>query len=540
MTAEQLKNSILQMAVQGKLVPQDPSDEPASVLLERIRAEKDQMIKEGKIKKEKNPSYIFRGSDNLPYEKIGGAEPVCIADEVPFEIPESWEWVRLGSLLSIVSDGTHKTPKYVENGIPFLSVQNISSGKLDLTRIKYITKKEHQKLIERVRPQQEDILFCRIGTLGKALKVTWNFSFSIFVSLGLLRPVRSEMADYIVLIINSPLGYQWIQKNKVGGGTHTFKINLIDIPKMLIPIPPFSEQLRIIKKIEEFSDLFDQYDKVEQKLNFQRDKFPDQLKSSILQMAVQGKLVPQDPNDEPASALLEKIHAEKERMIKEGKIKRDKHESVIYKRDNSYYEKVDGEERCIDEEIPFEIPDTWALIRLNDLGEYRKGPFGSSLTKSMFIPKNSTSIKVYEQKNAINKDHTLGDYYITREYFINKMSGFEVKPGDIIVSCAGTIGETYIMPPNMERGIINQALMRMRIYAPINIDYFLLYFDYVIKETAKNNSKGSAIKNIPPFNVFKRILFPLPPLNEQNRIVLKTGQIKEVSNGLNQAILKSV
>ena len=150
MTAEQLKNSILQMAVQGKLVPQDPNDEPASELIKRIREEKERLIKEGKIKKEKNPSYIFRGEDNIPYEKVGNNEPVSLADEIPFEIPESWEWVRLGNLMSVISDGTHKTPNYVDKGVPFLSVQNISKGYFDFSKLKYITKEEHEKLIQRV------------------------------------------------------------------------------------------------------------------------------------------------------------------------------------------------------------------------------------------------------------------------------------------------------------------------------------------------------------------------------------------------------
>ena len=180
---------------------------------------------------------------------------------------------------------------------------------------------------------------------------------------------------------------------------------------------------------------------------------------------------------------------------------------------------MNGVERCIDDEIPFEIPDTWVWVRLNELGEYRKGPFGSSLTKSMFVPKSNTSIKVYEQKNAIQKDHTLGSYYITDKYYKEKMSGFSVLPGDIIVSCAGTIGETYVLPQGIAPGIINQALMRMRIYAPISIEYFLIYFDYALKQAAKKSSKGSAIKNIPPFDIFKNLLLPLPPLAEQQRIV---------------------
>ncbi len=146
----------------------------------------------------------------------------------------------------------------------------------------------------------------------------------------------------------------------------------------------------------------------------------------------------------------------------------------------------------------------------------------------MFVPKSNKTIKVYEQKNAISKNHNLGEYYITEEYYKEKMTGFTVLPGEIIVSCAGTIGETYIMPNNIELGIINQALMKMNIFAPINIEYFLLYFDYVIKNTANENSKGSVIKNIPPFSIFKQILFPLPPIGEQNRIIDKVKKILKI------------
>ena len=281
----------------------------------------------------------------------------------------------------------------------------------------------------------------------------------------------------------------------------------------------YAEQSRIVKKLSEVLPLVMVYNDKETALETYNNDFPSQLKKSILQYAVQGKLVPQDPTDESASALLERIRAEKEQLIKSGKIKRDKHESVIFRRDNSYYERVDGIERCIDDEIPFEIPENWEVVRLQNIGEYRKGPFGSSLTKSMFVPKSKSSIKVYEQKNAIQKDCTLGTYYIPMEYYNEKMKGFTVLPNDIIVSCAGTIGETYILPSSAEIGIINQALMRMRITSQINVDYFLIYFDYVVKETARESSKGSAIKNIPPFDIFKKIILPLPPLKEQKRIV---------------------
>ncbi len=231
---------------------------------------------------------------------------------------------------------------------------------------------------------------------------------------------------------------------------------------------------------------------------------PQELKNSILQLAVQGKLVEQRAEEGTAEELYKKIQTEKQKLTAEKKIKKEKPLPEITA-----------------EEIPFDIPESWKWIRLGDLGIYKKGPFGSALTKNIFVSKGVNTIKVYEQKNAIQKDAFIGDYYITKDYFENKMQGFEVYPGDIIVSCAGTIGETFVMPSNIEQGIINQALMRIRLFSPVYVPYFLLYFDVVLKQNAKVFSKGSAIKNIPPFDILKKYLVSLPPLEEQKRIVAK-------------------
>lgn len=187
---------------------------------------------------------------------------------------------------------------------------------------------------------------------------------------------------------------------------------------------------------------------------------------------------------------------------------------------SSYYEKLlaTGEVKCIDEEIPFEVPKGWEWCRLNDLASYRKGPFGSSLTKSMFVAQSTQSIKVYEQKNAIQKDCTLGDYYISKEKF-ETMQSFVVKPNDIIVSCAGTIGETYLLPSDAPVGIINQALMRVTLFDLNMVEYWQIYFAYMLLNEAQMKGSGSAIKNIPPFEYLKAVLVPIPPLSEQNRLV---------------------
>ena len=467
----------------------------------------------------------------MPYEKIGNNEPVCIADEVPFEIPDSWEWCRLGSILNKLTDGTHSTPKYVESGIPFISVKDVSSGCLDFSNCKYITKEEHKELYERCNPEQGDILLTKVGTTGIPVIVDTNDEFSLFVSVALLKFNQNLLYnEYLVHLINSPLVQKQATENTKGVGNKNWVMR--DIANTLIAIPPLQEQYRIVDEFKKYNIFLLEYDKKENELLRLNNSFPDLLKKSILQEAVQGKLVPQYENDEPASVLLERIRAEKDALIKSGNIKKDKNESIIFRRDNSHYEKRGSDEVCIDAELPFEIPESWELIRLNDIGIYRKGPFGSSLTKGMFVPKSENSVKVYEQKNAIKKDHTLGNYYITRKYYEEKMRGFAVSPGDIIVSCAGTIGETYVLPDDIEEGIINQALMRMTIFAPIDIEYFLLYFDYVLKQSAIESSKGSAIKNIPPFEIFKKLLLPLPPIQEQRRIVEKIVEINKYSDTL--------
>ena len=293
-------------------------------------------------------------------------------------------------------------------------------------------------------------------------------------------------------------------KNAIKGKT----LNDTSISNLLIPLPPLAEQKRIVAKIEELLPLIERYEKAWSRLEDFNKRFPVDMQKSILQMAIQGKLVEQRPEEGTGEELYRQIQAEKQALIKAGKIKAEKPFDPI-----------------TDDERPFDIPSNWTWVRFGELGSYKKGPFGSALTKSMFVPKGPNSVKVYEQKNAIQKDASLGEYYIRRDYFESKMSGFEVHPGDVIVSCAGTIGETYVLPDGIEQGIINQALMRMQIFSPMYIPYFLTFFDVVLKQSARANSKGSAIKNIPPFEILKNYLVPLPPLAEQKRIVARLEEL---------------
>lgn len=299
-----------------------------------------------------------------------------------------------------------------------------------------------------------------------------------------------------------------IDFRKCWKGTALPTIDTDKLKKKWLPIPPLAEQKRIVAKVKELLPYIDRYEQAWSRLENFNKRFPDDMKKSILQLAIQGKLVEQRPEEGTAEELYQQIQREKQRLVKAGKIKKEKPLPEI-----------------AEDEMPFDIPESWVWVRFGELGSYKKGPFGSALTKSMFVPKGNGAVKVYEQKNAIQKNAELGEYYITREYFESKMRGFEVFPGDIIVSCAGTIGETYVMPEKFEQGIINQALMRMKLFEPIYVPYFLVFFDFVLKRDARSGSKGSAIKNIPPFEILKNYLVPLPPLAEQKRIVARLEEL---------------
>ena len=445
---------------------------------------------------------------------------------MPFDIPDSWEWVRLGELFQHNTGKALNAANCTGQLKQYITTSNLYWDRFELNNLKEMYFSESE--IEKCTVIKGDLLVCEGGDIGRASIWSYDYPMCIQNHIHRLRAYVPLCTRFFYYLFDLYKHIGWIG----GKGIGIQGLSSNAIHSLLFPLPPLAEQHRIVETIDKLQPYTDAYADVESTLDTLNTTFPERLKKSILQEAVQGKLVPQDSSDEPAEALLERIRAEKQRLIKEGKIKKDKHESVIFRRDNSHYEKRGSEEVCIDDEIPFEVPPSWAFIRLDDIGIYRKGPFGSSLTKSIFVPKGADTVKVYEQKNAIQKDHTLGTYYITRQYYESKMRSFTVEPGDILVSCAGTIGETYVLPEQIELGIINQALMRMTIFAPIDLDYFLLYFDYVLKQTSKESSKGSAIKNIPPFEIFKKLILPLPPLEEQKRIVEKVRELESLCNSL--------
>ena len=508
MTGQQLKNSILQMAVQGKLVPQDPNDEPASVLLERIRAEKEQLIKEGKIKKEKNPSVIFRGADNLPYEKIGKNEPVCIADEVPFDIPESWEWVRFKNLVSYNMGKTppRKESEYWENATyPWVSIADLV---LDDT---VCVTKEH------VNEHSAKVIFknhiSKAGTLLMSFKLTVGkvsilgmdaFHNEAIISIYPFCDVNRVITNYLFATLPL-LSQNGNTKTAIKGAT----LNSDSLDALLIPVPPIKEQIRICEKIKALKNILSIYTNLEQSLTRLNDTFPLQLKKSILQYAIQGKLVPQDPADEPASALLERIRAEKEQFIKEGKIKRDKHESVIFRRDNSYYEKVDGIERCIDDELPFEIPESWEWARIKSCMDVRDGTHDTPKYVEHGIP-------LITSKNLSNGylDFSTAKFISIEDHLSIKQRS-KVDDGDILFAMIGSIGNPVLYRGSQEFSIKNMALFKKI------SDEIIMYYVYIFLRYAQTYMKKDATGGVQAFvslNYLRNYLIPVPPQNEQIRI----------------------
>ena len=514
MTGQQLKNSILQMAVQGKLVPQDSNDEPASVLIERIRKEKEQLIKAGKIKKEKNPSYIFRGADNLPYEKVGKNEPVCIADEVPFEIPESWEWVRLGELFQ------HNTGKALNSSnrsgelLTYITTSNLYWNRFEIDNLREMYFSEAE--IQKCTATKVDLLVCEGGDIGRAAIWSYDTDIRIQNHIHRLRSYSEVCVEYYYYIFFLYKHAGWIG----GKGIGIQGLSSNALHSLLFPLPPLQEQCRIVTKIKEIVPFLDKYEQIEQHLNDLNVNFPEMLKKSILQEAVQGKLVTQDPSDEPASVLLERIRAEKERLIQEGKIKRDKHESIIYRRDNSHYEKLDGIERCLDDEIPFEIPSSWAWIRLGSLFTINPRNNIADDTVVGFMPMPLL-------KDGFNDSHTY-----EKRLWKEVKSGFtHFANNDVVIAkitpCFQNRKSAVIhdLPSGYGAGTTELHVLRdytKMLYMP----YFLIICKtHAFIQNGVKNFSGTAGQQRVGKDFVSNYLVPLPPVNEQKRIVEKVNNV---------------
>ena len=446
----------------------------------------------------------------MPYEKVGKNEPVCIADEAPFEIPDSWEWVRLGSVIELQS-GQDMTPdKYNDNGdgIPYITgASNIIDGTVVINRWTTCGK---------AFAHRGDILLTCKGTVG-TMAILQEETVHIARQIMAIRPIGNLYVPYIQLVLET-----MVENLKAAAKSMIPGISRNDVLTSLFPVPPLNEQHRIIIKLKEVDPYICQYDKSESMLRHMDNIFPETLKKSILQWAVQGKLVAQDPNDEPVEVLLERIKAEKHRLVKKGKIKKDKHESVIFRRDNSHYEKLDGTERCIDDELPFEIPETWKWIRLGTLFQHNTGKALNASNRAGQKLTYITTSNLYWDRFVLD---SLKEMFFTD----SEIEKCTVQQGDLLVCEGGDIGRAAIWNYNMSMRIQNH-IHRLRAYVPICTRFFYYLF-YLYKGAGWIGGKGIAIQGLSS-NAIHNLLFPLPPLKEQFRIVEKLDNALQKVNTL--------
>ena len=520
MTAQELKNSILQLAIQGKLVKQDPNDEPATVLLEKIKEERKKLIKEKKIKKEKYSEIYKDPSDNHYYEKFEDGTINDITEEIPFDIPDTWKWCRIENFEEINLGFTYK-PDYTSEGVYFLSVKDISGGKIDFSKAKKVSRETYDKASYGSKPHKGDILFGRVGTMGKPQIIETDEEFCIFVSLGFFRDHLDIMnKHYIVLWMESLLFQEQINRNVKGAAQKN--LNTGWLKKFLIPIPPLKEQQRIIEKYENLLPYISRYDDIYERLEKINNNYKEDLKKSILQYAIQGKLVQQDQNDEPADILINKILSEKRELIKSKQIKKE-NLSVIYKNntDNQFYEKFDdGTIKNITEEIPFEIPDNWAWTRIVNI--LTKLTDGTHKTPK-YVENGVPFISVKDiSSGTLKLDNTK---HITKEEHKILFQRCNPQKGDIILSKVGTTGIPVIVETDIEFSLfVSLALLKFN-NEYIDREYLKnLILSPLVQKQCKENTKGVGNKNWVMKDIAKTLI-AIPPHNEQLKITKKLNTL---------------
>ena len=487
-----LREKVLDLAIRGKLVPQDPNDEPASVLLKKIREQKKQMVKDGKLKAKdiKNDTIIFKGDDNLHYEQFADATVKCIEDEIPFEVPEGWEWARLVNVTSKIIDGSHNPPKASKKRTDYImaSSKNINNDNLcNLDDVRYISKEEYEKENARTQVTINDILLTAVATLGRSCVFMGNvknltFQRSVSIITTFMKP------EYLKYYFDASYFQKHIENNSTGNAQKGFYLNQLE--KVLVCMPPFSEQQRI-------ADCIERYNAIIGTLETDIKSFKDTIsvvKSKILDLAIRGQLVPQDPNDELASVLLDRIRAEKEELIKAGKIKRDKKESVIFKcEDNSYYEKVENNIKNIADKIPFEIPESWTFVRLEDVLDYEQ--------PTPYIVK-STDYKYDYQTPVLTAGKSLIIGYTNETYGIKTEL-------PVIIFDDFTTDSKYVDFPFK----VKSSAMKILTAKEKLITTKFAYYAMQVVECDNYNHKRYWISE------FSKKLIPLPPKNEQVKIV---------------------
>ena len=439
-------------------------------------------------------------SDNLPYEKIGKNEPVCIADEVPFDIPESWEWCRIGELFFLQAgkniSSSSISEKPFANAVPCYGGNGIRG---------YVKESNHRG---------DYPIIGRQGALcGNINRATGDF-------------YATEHAVCVTTFSNTNVSWACIflkalNLNQYATATAQPGLAVGTINRVLIPVPPVTEQKRITEKLYLLEPLLASYENAHDLIVNQQHDFPEQLKKSILQDAVQGKLVPQDPADEPASVLLERIRTEKEKLIKAGKIKRDKHESVIFRRDNSYYEKIDEIERCIDDEIPFEIPESWGWCRLKSLTENI-----TSGSRDWAKYYSTTGAAFLRMGNLSKNSFDLRLEHIQRVTIPSKAEGTRtsLQSGDLLFSITGDVGMLGLIPDGFEKAYINQHTAMIRFLPEMRNKYipYLLLTDYAQKFY---NANQHGIKNSFRLDSIGELLVSIPPEKELFRILQRISLV---------------
>ena len=520
MDTKALRQKILDLAIRGKLVPQDPNDEPASVLLERIREQKLQMFKEGKLKKKdiKNDSVIFKGEDNLHYEKFQDGNVKCIEDEIPFEVPEGWSWARLGSITDVIQYGLSNSAESTGD-YRLLRITDIQDGCVNWESVPFTNTDEPEKYLL----HENDIVFARTGaTVGKSFLITDLPYISVYASyLIRIRLINGISANYIYQFFNSYCYWEQITGKAVGVGQPN--CNGTSLKELFIPLPPQAEQSRIVPVANNLLKIVDVISSEQEKLS----ELIQTTKSKILDLAIRGKLVPQNPDDEPASVLLERIRVEKEEFIKQGKIKRDKKESIIFKGDdNSYYEKVGKKGRNIDDEIPFDLPRGWIWCR------------GYSCFDGMESTKPQGDFFAYIDIDAIdNKKHCIKE---PKHLPVTKApirASRAVKNGSVLFSLVRPYLENIALIEEKHSDCIASTGFYVcnsnGMFEP-DFMFFLMISGYIVNGL-NQFMKGDNSPSISKDNI-EYWLYPVPPINEQQAISLKVKTILSMIENIEESL----
>ena len=463
----------------------------------------------------------------MPYaycEQIG-KEIRDISDEIPFEIPESWEWTSIGNIAFVTKlAGFEYTkniaPNLQSSGVPLFKGKNVQNGNLIYNFENYISESLSNELI-RSQINKKCLLTPYVGTIGNIAIFPGDFKAHLGSNVGKIEIIKSlVLEEYVMYFFRSDAGYKELTKYKKATAQESISIEAIR--NAFIPIPPLAEQHRIVAKIEQLIPYIEKYEKAETQLTALNKSFPDMLKKSILQEAVQGKLVPQNPDDEPASVLLERIRAEKQVLIKAGKIRKDKHESAIITRDKIPYEIIDGKERCIADEVPFEIPDSWCWCRLGTIFQHNTGKALNSSNHQGTMMQYITTSNLYWDRFELDK---LKEMLFTD----SEVEKCTVTKGDLLVCEGGDIGRAAIWNYDYPMRIQNH-IHRLRSYAPVEV-YFFYYVFYLYKRAGLIGGKGIGIQGLSS-NAIDKLLIPLPPLAEQKKIVAKIEELMQYCDKL--------